>query len=187
MIPNQSFFDLPAVKLAKDNPNLSLAFRTREFACASDAETSFAALESDPAVPAGCVAVQHVPATVSERTEKVRKSIQGSAMVTLQRAIEGGDPIAQPAIDWAMRSYWASECGTLEYMIPCLESDLADGDANGAASVAQAEKFLKRLKAAVRYEEVTEVKKVNSPEKWIVKFMVNTNYGPDVAGPWAKH
>lgn len=183
---NESFFDLPAVKLAKSNPNLSLAFRTREFSCVADAETSFSALESDPAVPAGCVAVKHVPATVSERTEKVRRSIKGSAMATLQRAIDGGDPIAQPAIDWAIKSVWNDGC-ELEYMIPCLEADLADGDANGAASVAQAEKFLKRLKAAVRYQDVTEVKNVNIPEKWIVKFMVNTNFGPDVAGPWAKH
>jgi hypothetical protein len=182
-----SFFDLPAVKLAQENPNFHLGFESEGFKSREKAERFLAGLQVNPAIPKGCSAMEHVPAKSGEKTVERKRAIKGSALKTMERAIAGGDPIAQPAIDWAMASYWASECSTLEDIILCLQPDLEDGNINGAASAAQAEQFLKRLKAAVRYEIVKETETTHVPEKWVVKYYRNANYGPDVAGPWAKH
>jgi hypothetical protein len=50
------------------------------------------------------------------------------------------------AVEWASNSAWSRQHDTLTQVVGCLESDLQEGDSNGAASKKQARYFLSILK-----------------------------------------
>lgn len=74
---------------------------------------------------------------------------------------ERGEELGLRALKWAQASYWyEGGPNALNHAVNCLEADLEiDYRSNGAASLAQAGLFIKRLKAAlsraprVRYEQ----------------------------------
>lgn len=117
--------------------------RTRTFTCADEARDFGLALRARGLEP--------LVRIIAARPAQYREIPDSAAAVALiERAIEGGDDLGRRALDWARGSYWwAKSKGQLEDAVDCLELDLGDGSANGAASQAQARLFIRRLRAAL--------------------------------------
>ena len=112
--------------------------------------------------------VAHYPA-VSERTALYPDAAAAEAEIAL--FAERGDDLGRRALEWAQASPWWQGDGSLAHAASCLTSDLEEGERNGAASYAQAEKFLQRLIAALsRAPKVERVESPAKPESWLLQW-----------------
>lgn len=91
----------------------------------------------------------------------------------LEKCIEKGDSLAENALHFFKNTLWGNEYilgqKTFDHALDCIELDICDGDISPAQSLKQANLFIKRLKAAVKWivtrkEVVSEI-----PERWTIE------------------
>lgn len=93
-----------------------------------------------------------------------------------------GEELGLRALKWAQDSYWyEGGPNALNHAVNCLEADLEiDYRSNGAASLAQAGLFLKRLKAALaRAPKVQYEQSSAKPPTWDIMWDEPTRRTPD--------
>jgi hypothetical protein len=125
---------------------------------------------------------------VNPPTDEVVREIPDSsaAMAELIQFSAKGDSLAERALAWAKSSqYWEND-SALAHTVECLSADLDDGTAYGAASLAQAELFVRRLTAALaRAPKIKQVLCPAKPQSWDIEW-TPAETGETGSG-WGRH
>lgn len=109
---------------------------------------------------------------VAEKTEESREADEAhDSIAALEAAIERGDNLAENALEFFRGTMWGQEFASgdrsFSNALRCVDLDVSDYDYRPAQSHAQAVKFIKRLRASVKWIKSTNVITA-IPEFWAV-------------------
>ncbi len=104
----------------------------------------------------------------AEEAEIASRPDSAAAEAEIHLFAERGEELGLRALKWAQDSYWyEGGPNSLDHAVNCLELDIDDGISNGAASLAQAGLYLKRLKAALSRAPKVQYERVKAkPATW---------------------
>lgn len=147
---------------------------TKTFTCADEAQAFGLELRARGIEP-------QVRVNPAEKAIWAERPDSRAAEAEIHLFAERGEELGLRALKWAQESYWyEGGPNSLNHAVNCLELDMDDGLSNGAASLAQAGLFIKRLKAALaRAPKVQYEQSSAKPATWDIVWDEPAQRTPD--------